>query len=334
MRQYTIKDIAKELGISPSTVSRALSGHPDISDKTSAKVKELAARFNYQPNLVAKSLQQKHSSTIGVIVPEIRHDFFAATISGIEQVAYDAGYATMLCQSHESLLRESTNIRALVGQRIAGLLITASCETKDTAHFAPARQSHIPVVMFDRVPEDFTGSSVTVSDEQGAYDITCLLIKKGYRRIAHIGGWQHLPVGRARHAGFIRALSEAGIKPRPDYILEGGFDEKDGKQGAERLFALPQPPDAIMCATDPIAVGVYTAARERSLSIPQDIAVSGFSDNPLSELVTPTLTTVHQPAFEIGRTSALLLLDIIAGNAGSSPVNVTLPTRVVERESA
>jgi LacI family transcriptional regulator len=334
MRQYTIKDIARELGVSPSTVSRALSGHPGISARTRSRVQELARLHNYQPNLLAKSLQQKHSSTIGVIVPEIRHDFFAATISGIEEVAYTAGYAIMVCQSHETLDRETTNIAALLGQRIAGLLLSVSCRTHDARHLAPVLRSRTPLVVFDRVPEGFAGSTVTTDDEQGACDITALLLQKGYRRIAHIGGPPHLAISRRRYAGYAKALAAAGMPQFSGYHIQGGFDEEDGRRGAMQLFDLAQPPDAIMAVTDPVALGVYSAARQRGLRIPQDIAVTGFSGNPVGELITPRLTTVYQPAFEMGRRAAGLLLEQIRGTAAQSTATVSLPTRVVVRESA
>ena len=334
MRHTTINDIARQLKLSPSTVSRALRNHPDISQETKDRVLSLAAETHYQPNLIAQSLQTKRSNSIGVIVPEIRNTFFSTAISGIEEVAYEAGYTIMVCQSNDTYEREVINTRALAANRVAGMLVSLSQGTTNVAHLRTVMQQGIPMVLFDRVAEDLEVSKVIVDDFEGAYGAVSYLIGTGRRRIAHLAGSTSLYVSRKRREGYEAALRDHGLPLRPEYILNGGYHEEDGRVGMTRLLALREPPDAVFAINDPVAIGAFLLLREKGFAVPGDIALVGFSNNPNTALTTPRLTTVNQPAFEIGRQAVSLLLKNFASKNMPPPVEtVILKTQLIIRES-
>lgn len=334
-RHTTINDLARQLKLSPSTVSRALRDHPDISQETKARVMEMAAQTHYQPNLIAQSLQNRRSNNIGVVVPEIRNTFFATVISGIEEVAYQAGYTIMVCQSADTARRETLNIQALVANRVAGMLVSVSQETTDYSHLQMVMHQGIPLVLFDRVVENLDASKVVVDDFDGAYEAVTHLVAKGYKRIAHIGGTGNMYVSRKRREGYEAALRDHGMSIRPEFILASGYHEEDGRTGAEKLLSLPEPPDAIFTVNDPVAIGAFILLQERNVQIPGEVALVGFSNNPNTALVRPRLTTVNQPAFEIGRRAAGLLLKKFARGADDdSTETIVLPTKLIVRESS
>jgi DNA-binding LacI/PurR family transcriptional regulator len=335
MRHITINDLAKRLKLSASTVSRALKDHPDISTQTKERVKAAAAKTNYQPNLIAQSLQTRRSNNIGVIVPEIRNTFFSTVISGIEEIAYEAGYTIMVCQSNDTYTRETINTRALAAHRVAGMLVSISQETRDYEHLKTIMAQGIPLVLFDRIIEDLEVSKVVVDDFTGAYKAVSYLIGQGRKRIAHIGGRYPLYVSRKRREGYEAALQDNNYSINPEYIVTGGYHEEDGKAAAQRLCGLPKPPDAVFTINDPVALGAYMHFVESGIKIPEDIALVGFSNNPNTTLIRPRLTTVSQPAFEMGKVAAALLLKKLdASSTPSSAETVVLKTELVIRESA
>lgn len=333
MAQITIKDIAQRLNISPSTVSRALRGHPDISQKTRDRVSSFAAKYNYQPNQIAKSLQTRRTSTLGVIVPEIRHYFFSAVISGIEAVAYDAGFAIMVCQSNDTMEREILNTQVLASHRVAGMLVSVSQETSSFEHLEALQRQGIPMVFFDRVVKSVGASTVVVDDADGAYEAVVHLIQRGYKRIAHLAGVQAISVSRYRLEGYRRALLDHGMAIDKRYIVHGGFHERDGELGAAKLLRMDEPPDAIFCVNDPVAIGAFMHCREIGCRIPQDVALVGFSNNPVTALVDPPLTTVDQPAFEIGAAACNMLLEQFDSDDPPAAETRMLKTKLIVRGS-
>jgi DNA-binding LacI/PurR family transcriptional regulator len=335
MPQITIKDIAQRLKLSTSTVSRALRNHPDISKATKKKVIALARETGYQPNLIAQSLQNQSSNTIGVIVPEIRHSFFSSAISGIEDVAYQAGYAIMVCQSQESHEREVLNTQALMAHRVAGLLISISQGCGDLRHLRAVRRQGIPLVFFDRSPEGMEASQVVVDDFQGAYEAVRYLINKGYKRIAHLAGPVNINISRQRMLAYKQALQDSQMPVAEDLIISGGFSGKDGRGGMQRLLAMENPPDAVFAVNDPVAIGALKLLKEQGVKVPKDMAIIGFTNDPLAELMDPPLSTVDQPAVQIGREAAALLLDSIKNHDRSGRIiTKTLKTRLIIRSSA
>jgi DNA-binding LacI/PurR family transcriptional regulator len=334
MSQSTIKDIARELNISPSTVSRALSDHPDISLKTKKKVRDWAEKLSYQPNSMAQNLKKKSSNIIGVIVPQVKHYFFAAIMGGITDIAYDAGYTVMICQSNENMQREIINTHALISHRVAGLLISVSQVTSNYEHFIQVQQRGIPIVFFDRACEEINASRVVVNDYGGAFSAVQYLIQSGYKRIAHLAGPEHLAISKHRFDGYCDALKAANLPYAKELIVFGGLNEEDGATGYNRLLEQTEAPDAIFCVTDPVAIGAFSRIRENGFKIPDDIALVGFSDNPTVSLIEPPLTTVRQPAYEIGKTAASLLLEQIKyKNKKFTARTITLETELIIRKS-
>ena len=335
MAQFTIKDLARLLEVSPSTVSRALHDHPDISEATRKRVVEAAEKYHYQPNVLAQNLQKQQSRTIGVIVPEIRHDFFSTVISGIEEVAYEAGFVIMVCQSGESLEREIINTRALVANRVAGLLMAISSQTVHYDHLTRLLEQGVPLVQFDRVVEELATSKVVIDDYKAAYEAVTHLIESGYRRIGHIAGHAGIVMNRHRFQGYRDALRDNGLHYEERFLVEGGFREEDGRKAAETYLAMDERPEAILAVNDPVAIGAFVRFREAGLRIPEDVALVGFSDTPAAVHMDPGLTTVFQPAFDMGKTAASLLLEQFKDdNEDYATETVILPTRLIIRGSS
>jgi len=332
--QITIKDLAKKLSISSSTVSRALRNHPDISSETKNLVQNLAKELDYRPNVIAQSLQKRRTNLIGVIVPEIKHNFFSAVISGIEDVAYRSGYAIIVSQSNENYEREIVNVRALMSNLVAGLLISISQNTTNSEHFRLLERHKMPFVFFDRVCEDVNVSKVVVDDFDGGYAATEHLIKKGYQRIAHLAGPKHISVTKKRLDGYKSALKDNNMRYNERFVVFGGMNEEDGRSGFQQLLQLEQMPDAIFAVNDPVAIGVFEMVKKHGLRIPKDIALVGFSNNPISALVDPPLTTVDQPAYELGIEAAKLLIKEIEGDDEEFvPIKKVLDTSLIIRQS-
>jgi LacI family transcriptional regulator len=307
--QVTIKDIARELGISPSTVSRALKDHPDISAETKKAVNELAERLNYQPNIVALSLRQKKTNTIGVIIPEIVNTFFSTVISGIEDVAYEGGYNVILAQSNESYQREVTDMKALFNSRVDGMLLSLSRETTNFDHIESIISKGVPIVLYDRFYSNPNLSKVIVDDYVGAKEAVLHLIEQGCKRIAHLEGAPNLIISKDRLRGYQDALSESSLEIRETYTVvcpNNSFEE--GQRATQKLLSLSVPPDAIFATNDPMAMGAIMAIKEKGLTIPDDVAVVGFSNYFFSQITDPSLTSVDQPGFEMGQEAARLLI--------------------------
>ncbi|MBX7126909.1 MAG: LacI family transcriptional regulator [Cyclobacteriaceae bacterium] len=337
--QVTIKDIARELGISPSTVSRALKDHPDISTETKKAVNDLAEKLNYQPNIVALSLRQKKTNTIGVIIPEIVHFFFSTVISGIEDVAYQAGYNVILAQSNESIQREATDIRALFNSRVDGMLISISRETVNFDHIESILSKGVPIIFFDRNYGNPNTSKVIVDDYAGAREAVLHLIDQGCKRIAHLQSAPKLIISEDRRRAYREALEEAGLNVLDEYIEDcpnGTIEE--GKKAMKKLLALPNPPDAVFANNDVLAMGAYQAIKEKGLKIPKDIAMVGFSNWFYSSLLEPPLSSVDQPGFEMGQEAARLLIRHIEmkenDKGDTMPETKMLKTKLIIRESS
>ncbi len=308
--QVTIKDIARHLNISPSTVSRALQDHPDISSETKRLVCELAARLKYQPNIVALGLKQRRTKTIGVIIPEIVHFFFSQVISGIEDVAYKAGYTVMICQSNEKYEREKNNALTLTAHRVEGILVSLSKETCDYEHLTDIQDNGIPLVFFDRIAPGVEADQVITNDREAAYQATCHLLEQGRKRIAHFAGPQNLVIGRERKEGFLQALSGAGSPSGSGLCVEADTFDKAFRE-VIRLREAGQLPDALFCNNDLTAIGAIKSIRALGLRVPEDIAVVGFSDGVFATISEPVLTSVDQHGFTMGTVATRMLLDRI-----------------------
>jgi len=335
--EVTIKDIARQLDISPSTVSRALKDHPDISQKTKSAVLELATELDYHPNSIALSLRKSQTNTIGVIIPEIIHFFFSTIISGIEDVAYNAGYNIILCQSNESYDKEVTDTRALLNSRVDGLLVSCSSETKSFDHFEDLHNRGVPIVFFDRIYDGIDTNRVIVDDYEGARMAVQHLVEIGCTRIAHLAGPGMLQISKSRFQGYKDVIEESGLTYDEGLVATDikGVRFERGYAITKELLCLPDPPDAIFANQDLAAVGAMKAIKERGLHIPNDIAVVGFSNWQMSSYIEPSLTTVSQPGFQMGQEAVKLFIQQVKEDdiETYTPVTKILKTELIIRDS-
>lgn len=304
--QVTIKDIARILGISASTVSRALKDHPDINTDTKKAVNELASKLKYQPNAVALSLKNSRSNTIGIIIPEIVHYFFSSVISGIEDIASQKGYTVIICQSNEKFAREVSNAKALLSHRVDGILISISKETNSFDHFVNLQEGGIPLVFFDRIAPGINADQVVNDDVDASYNATRHLIEAGCKRIAHFAGPQGLVIGRDRLQGYLNALTEAGLPIDKRLIIEADTFEK-ARNTVGRMLDTGNVPDGIFAVNDMTAIGAMQTIQKRGYKIPDQISIVGFSDGYLSGITDPNLSSVDQHGYEMGTTAAEML---------------------------
>jgi LacI family transcriptional regulator len=309
--QATIKDIAKRLKISVSTVSRALRGSKDISDETRRLVLAVAEELHYSPNPIAISLRDKKTKVIGVIVQEIANNYCSAVIAGIEDIAFKMGYNVLISQSHEKIDIEVLNTRLLASRRIDGLLITISNETRNIDHLNEMIEKGIPVVMFDRISDELQTHKVVVDDYKGAFDATSHLIEQGYKKIAHLTISKHLPITQNRLNGYLDALKAHKLTAKKEWIVYCDFCEENMKNEIRKLVEGKTRPNAIFSSVERLTMVTVKVLKQMNLRVPEDVALAGFADNPLSRYLNPSLTSVCQPTFSIGQNATELLIELI-----------------------
>ena len=310
-KNLTLKDLAQKLGLSTSTVSRALQNNPAISDDTRLRVNKLAKKIGYYPDALAKSLKNKKSYTIGVIVPEISHFFFSSVIDGIEDVTYKDGYTILVTKSNEDFEREVLNLESLISNRVAGVIASISQNTKTGKHFYNIINRGIPLVLFDRVLDDLDVHKIVGDDFEKVYEMVNHLIDSGYQNIAYLAGPSHLNITMNRVDGYKKALIDNNIELMDGLIMNINLNENDGFEGAKTLIRKFPKVDAICCVNDPVALGVYKYLNKVGIKIPDKVGVTGFSNNPSSETINPPMTTVDQQGYKMGRKAAKILLQKI-----------------------
>lgn len=328
VRPIKLEDLAKKLKVSKVTISKALRGHPDISPETTEKVKELAEKLGYTPNVMARNLSARKSNTIGLVVPKIAHLFFSSVIESVYDTAFENNYETLLTVSQEKADREKKHILSLLAMKVDGLIISITQETEDLSIFQRVMDLNIPIVFVDRVPNLKGVSSVTVDDKGGAYSAVEYAIKKGYKKIAHIGGFSHINIGKYRCQGFRDAMRDYNIAVNPDWIIEGGFGEEDGYEGFKKISNKGKLPEFILAVTYPVALGVYSAAKDVGIRIPEDIELTCFGNNLLNRYTPSIFNFVIQPAQELGREAVNLILEKISDPKDSEPKNIQLKTHL------
>tara|TARA_A200000113_G_C8807137_1_gene336021 strand:+ start:52 stop:1095 length:1044 start_codon:yes stop_codon:yes gene_type:complete len=311
-KRVTIKDLAQELNVSTSTVSRALQDHPALKLETRERVKTLAKKWNYQPNTLALDLLRQSSKIIAVIVPEITSHFFSSTIVGIQDVMVSTEFNIMIFISNESYEEEARIIEKLSKIQLAGVLVAPSSETKNFDHFRSLQGNGIPLVIFDRDCEGLEAHKVLVDDYRGAFEAVDYLIKTGCKRIAHITGFSHLSTNSNRLRGYIDALKKNGLPVKKEMIIQTeGFNHEDGIVPVETLLKSNNVPDAIFAVNDRLAVSAMRTAKKLDFKIPDDISIIGFDDEPHSSYFTPPLSSVWQPVYSMGMLSVRILLQEI-----------------------
>ncbi|TMI72784.1 MAG: LacI family transcriptional regulator [Bacteroidetes bacterium] len=328
----TIKDIARQLNISISTVSRAMRNAPDVNADTRKAVMALSEELSYQPNKLALSLKQKQTHNIGVIVPNL--DYVLSTmVKGIDEVALEAGYTVMVCQSNESFGREMVNTRRLLDSLVDGFIISVSSETKVFDHFKKIQEKEMPMVVFDRITPHLKAPSVRIDNMDGGFQATEHLIEQGYKRIAILAGPKNLGISNTRLEGYIHALNKHKIKPDNDLIIHCDFNQDYAYVATQELLAGKKKPDAIFTISDRMAIGAMLAIKERGLKMPQDIGLVGFNNEPFTNLVTPRISSVDQPSFELGKIAAKLFIERVH-NSDMDHVEEILKPKLCIRESS
>jgi LacI family transcriptional regulator len=338
MKNITLKEIATTLGISITTVSKALKDYSDVSEKTKKAVKELAEKLNYTPNSFAVNLRTKESKTIGLIIPEVTHHFFSNIIKSIIDAAEKNGYLVIILQSNESLELEKKQVDLLINKRVDGILISLSNESNNDSHIQDILNRKIPLVMFDKIAKLAKCSKVVIDDQKAGFDATQHLIDKGCRKIAHIRGPLNPQNSIDRYLGYKKALEKNGIPfdSKLVYTCEKvNFEE--GIEFTKQLFEEHPDVDGIFAITDLVAVGALAYCNEQKINIPKDVKVIGFSNWFMSQVITPKLSTVEQPSHEMGIASFNLLLEEMVARKEETefiPKTVELDTEIIERESS
>jgi DNA-binding LacI/PurR family transcriptional regulator len=331
----TLKHIAEALGVSAMTVSRALNDRDNVDEKTKQRIREKAQSMGYTPNRVAKSLVSQKTQTLGVVIPEITHAFFPEVVRGIEEVTYKSDYQLFLTNANEQFSREKEAIETLRSQRVDGLLISSSLTREDYSFYESIIEGGAKVVFFDRCIEDIGASCVSVNDRESSKKITeHLITEHGYTKIAHLSGPQKVSIGKERLRGFKDALENHNLTINEEWIVQAGFKENTGYEAMTKLIekGREQLPEAVVAVNDPTAIGAIEAIREYGLSIPDDIAIVGFTDDIRSSLLEVPLTTVHQPAYDMGVQAAKKLIRFIEED--DTPVEkIEVPTTLKIRSS-
>lgn len=329
----SLKDLAREIGVSISTVSRALNNHPDISPEVTQKVQKLAAELNYTPNPLAMGLLKQATRMIGVIVPDLVTHFYSSIISGIEDVAEEKGYYILIASSNEKLQKEIKAVENLMKTRVEGLIVCLSQETKSYEHFDRLINNNIPLVFFDRVCRTDEVPSVVVNNEDAALKITKHFYKNGFRRIAYIAGPEYLNISQERTHGYLAGLKSCGLEFRPELLEKCNLSTREATKATARLLDLPEPPDAIFGINDTVVFAAMKEIKQRGLRIPEDVALVGFTDEFHSTVVDPALTSITHPTFEIGQEAARLFFRCVE-NPDSRPDQVVLNTKLIIRKSS
>lgn len=335
-KEVTIYDLAKELNYSPSTISRALKDHKSISQKTTLRVKEVAAKMGYRPNSLAASLRNNRSKTIGVMISRISRPFVSSLISGIEESARQSGYNVIISQSSDLYKNEIQNAKALYDSRISGLVVSLSMETKKTNHFQQFIDLGIPIVFVDRVPKGLDTYKVLIDNYSAAYKATQHLIEQGCKRIAHFAGAQHVNVYHERKKGYLDALKDNKIPIDKNLIIN--FETLSFEEGEKATLALLQmknPPDGLFSANDTAAVAAIMSAKKIGVRVPQDLAIIGFNDDPIASIVDPGLSSVTHPAANMGKISAEKILEHMQKGYTKNNTDTTiLGTHLIIRSSS
>lgn len=331
MKHITIKDIARELNISASTVSRALQNHPDISERTKDLVRDCARQLNYKPNIMASNLRTSKNTTIGVVIPELNHHFFSSILDGIEQTANEAGYNILICQTGEDVQKEIRSVQTLIGSRVAGMLVGVSKQTAQLHHLQEVLDNSIPLVLYDRPCPSLPCDQVVSDDYMGAFNAVEYLIQTGKRKVMFMSSSFQLEVSRRRYQGWRDALMRYHIPIHDNMIVE--CDTRSGAIIATpRILQSDDRPEAIFCVNDDCAAGVLHAAQIMGVKVPDELSICGFSNAPICRATVPMLTTVQQHGVAIGKRATMRLLKRLAGE-DRIPQTEMVPTDLIVRET-
>jgi LacI family transcriptional regulator len=307
--KITIQDIARALNTTAATVSRALNNHPAIKETTKKAVKEMAVRLNYQPNKIASSLRLGKSNIIGVIIPSAEINFFGSVVHGIERIANENNYNVLIYQSNETYEYEKKGVQAFLQSQVDGVLASISKESMNLDHYSEIKRRGVPLILFDRASDELGVSSVVVDDYAGAFEATKHLIEQGCRRIAHIGGQQHVNIFNQRLKGYIDALNTHHIPVNDDLIVYGKVSIESGRECMTKLLNSRIPPNGVFAVEDFTALGAMQVIKAAGVSMPDEIAIVGFANEAFGEYLTPSLSSVNQQTVTMGEEAAKLFFE-------------------------
>ncbi len=326
-----LSDIAKKLNVSTVTISKALRNHPDISAKTKKLVVDTAEEMGYTPNYMARNLSSKKTNTIGVVVPKIAHFFFGSIIESLYDLAFKNNYEIILMVSQENSEREKKHIQTLLSMKVDGIIISISQETIDYSIFETVNKKEVPIVFIDRIPNIENVSKVFVDDKCGAYQAIEHAIKVGYKKIGHFAGYDEVNIGLQRYLGFEEAMNKYGVPINQEWVFKGGFSEKYGYDSFMILYEAKNLPEIIFTVTYPVALGVYQAANELGLNIPDDIDLICFGDASEQKYLQPPLSCVNQPTNQIAENAINILLNKINDPENKEAKSIEIPTELILR---
>ncbi|GAB3925639.1 LacI family DNA-binding transcriptional regulator [Larkinella terrae] len=332
MEEITLKTIATQLGISISTVSRALRNHPDIKDSTKQAVFELAEQLEYEPNQLAFQLLNRRSNTIGVVVPKITYSLYAQAIPGMVDVSERYGYQLLICQTDDSYEKEVRQVQSLLSSRVSGIILSVSASTTQFDHLRKIQSKNVPLVLFNRDCEEINCSKVTIDNHKAAFEAVTVLIRQGRKRIAYLGGPTDLQISQKRLEGYQQALKEGGFSPDDALINMVSLEKEAMLATLNAVLDSPEKPDAILAYSDQIAQWALVMAKRKGIRIPEELAIIGFYNEPTNELLDPPLSSVSQPAFEMGVRAVELIFSELT-NSRAAFERVVLESKLIVRGS-
>lgn len=334
-KKTTIKDIANVLNISAAAVSKALHDNSRISEKTKIAVRQVAKNLNYQPNHLASALRSGKSKLVGVIVPRTNSNFFSSVIHNIEEVLDEEGYNIIITQSNESFAKECKNIDTLLYTQVDGIIASMANETIDLEYFEKVKSAGIPLITFDRGENDLNVDYIGIDDYNSSHLIVNHLVEQGCKRIAHIGGYKRTRIYNNRIRGYVDALKKHNLPLEEDLLIECNLTLEDGREKMLELLALKNRPDAVYAAGDFAALGALQVLNEHKINMPNEIALVGFGNEPFTAMVTPTITSVNQHSYKIGRIAAETFLEYSKKNKIQQSLNkIILEAELVVRDSS
>jgi len=332
--EVTIYDVAKALKLSPSTISRGLKNHPHISKETRKKILAAATEMGYRQNKFASNLRQKHTNTIGVVVPRLDSYFMATALAGIEKVASENNYGLIISQSQESWRKEMACVTTMFNSRVDGLLVSLAYDTKNTNHFNILFDKDIPVVFFDRVADCHGCMSIIIDNYKAGYEATSHLIQQGCRRIIYLSGNMLRNVYSERYRGYKQALDENKIDFDQNMVVISDMSVQAGIDTAKKILRMKPRPDGIFTANDTTAVATIVELEKAGIKIPEEIAVVGFNNEPVSQVIKPNLTTIDYPAREIGEIAATSLIAKLKDSQSANLSTIVLKHDLIIRQSS
>ncbi|MFD3002346.1 LacI family DNA-binding transcriptional regulator [Pontibacter toksunensis] len=334
-KDITIYDIAKGVGVSPTTVSRALNDHPAVNKKTKQLIFDKATQLGYRSNMFASNLRRQRTNTIGVIVPILNSNFQSSVMAGMEKVANEAGYNLIISQSMGTAQKEIANAKTMFNSRVDGLLVSLAHDTENINHFEPFFKKGIPVLFYDRVAEHKQSTSIVIDNVQAAYKSTTHLIEQGCKRIVHISGNLKINVYANRLKGYKYALIDNSLPFDESLIITNDLTEEAGVKAAEQILEMSPRPDGVFVANDFCAVNCMKALKQAGVAVPEEIALVGFNNDPITRVVEPALTTINYPGYEMGEVAVRSLINYLDALSDISITNtVTLRSDLIVRGSS